>query len=146
MTTTPTTTPISPDWLADLVACSRSGLIWQDPPEIWTGPQPRWSITRRWSVGDGQVPDERAGRAIAAMLRARPGRWAVIFTGQPETAARVQRAVRGGRGGFRYVGCFESVTRTVSGQIDLYVRFCGVREETPPVPVPAEVDGITLHL
>lgn len=123
---TPTIT--SPDWLADLVACSRSGLIWQDPPDArHRGRYIRWSKPQ-FAAGAVGFPDEAAGRRIAQILRRHPAQWAIICTAAGEMVEHLQRTVRQGRGGFRYAGQFETVLRTQHGQTVLFARYTAGRD------------------
>lgn len=89
-------------------------------------------VRLRW-----EEPPERESRArnskytaVVATLRANPGRWAVIFEGQRNSAASMTWQLRHGRASaFCPVGEFEFDHRARGEDSKIYARFVG---ETPP--------------
>lgn len=81
------------------------GLVWENPPE------------------KTNKPGKYAG--LAAALKANPGKWAVVRTytsGEGKRAWGFAGAIRSGKFADLRDG-FESVARTIDGQVRVYVRY-----------------------
>lgn len=86
---------------------------WQDPPE---------------SRKRGRRPSAH-WRAVAALLKDNPGRWAVIWEG-PRQGALANR-VSTGQSAFAPAGAFEAMERPENGIHRVYARYVGEGGETP---------------
>lgn len=82
----------------------------------WEAPPP----ARRRRVSEVAADHD----AIAAALRARPGRWAVIASGSVQTGL-VAQIRRGAMPAYQPTGAYEAVRRTVEGRVVVYARFVG---------------------
>jgi len=87
----------------------------------WETPPPRKSGGPR-RLG----PDESKYGPLAAQLRSRPRRWALVFAGgKTPAAALYTMIVRGQVPAFADDGRYEAVKRTVDRQARVYARFIG---------------------
>lgn len=79
----------------------------------WTDPPKRKLRKHQWAE-------------IAAELRARPGRWAIVRTGPATQLSTNATAIKqGAHSAFRPGGTFDACTRWNGYQTDLYARYIG---------------------
>lgn len=123
----PPPAPQQPDWLAQLAAGYRNGIIapggmhWEMPPGKDSRPPPT-AATRRRDCGNAPLPSPCDARRMCDALKINGNAWAWIYSGSLDSARALAGHVRNGRVGWRYAGQYTAVTRIVNGEVAVYVR------------------------